>query len=109
MSPLFEQMIQQIDQLSLVEQVQILKHIAGQIGDCWRRRQAVRVHEIEPTYTPSFVSMSTEQITAMAQSATLNAVKELHSKGISTYGMQDGTIYETKPNGDRSPLAENLG
>ena len=41
-------------------------------------------------------------------SATLNAVKQLHSKGISTYGMRDGTIYETKPNGDRSPLADNL-
>jgi len=31
MSPLVEQMIQQIDRLSLVEQIQILKHIAGQI------------------------------------------------------------------------------
>ena len=101
MSPLVEQMIQQIDRLSLVEQVQILKHIAGQIGD--------RIHEIESTPTTSFVSMSTEQIAAMAQSATINAVKELHSKGISTYGMQDGIIYETKPNGDRSPLTENLG
>ena len=52
--------------------------------------------------------MSTEKIVAMAQSATLNAVKQLHSKGISTYGMQDGTIYETKPNGDQSPLADSL-
>jgi|GEM_PF-1869265 len=101
MSPLVEQMIQQIDRLSLVEQVQILQHIAGQIGD--------RFHEIEPTPTTSFASMSTEKIAAMAQSTTLNAVKELHSKGISTYGIQDGMIYETKPNGDRSPLVEHLG
>ena len=101
MSHLVEEVIQQIDQLLLVEQVQILKHVAGQIGD--------RVHEIEPTPATSFVFMSTEKIAAMAQSATLNAVKELHSQGISTCGIQDGIIYQTKPNGDRSPLAENLG
>jgi hypothetical protein len=33
----------------------------------------------------------------MAQSATQDAVKDLHHKGISTYGMQDGIIYETNP------------
>jgi hypothetical protein len=44
-----------------------------------------------------FGDMSTEQIAMMAKSATQDAVKDLHQKGISTYGMQDGIIYETNP------------
>jgi hypothetical protein len=44
-----------------------------------------------------FCDIPSEKLAALAQEATQNAVKELHSKGISTYGMRDGIVYETKP------------
>jgi hypothetical protein len=44
-----------------------------------------------------FFDLPTEQIALMARAATKDAVTDLHHKGISTYGMQDGIIYETNP------------
>jgi hypothetical protein len=51
----------------------------------------------DPLLAIDFSDLSTEQLAMMAQSATQDAVKDLHQKGISTYGMQDGIIYETNP------------
>jgi hypothetical protein len=44
-----------------------------------------------------FGNLSTEELAMMAQLATQDAIRDLHQKGISTYGMQDGIIYETNP------------
>jgi hypothetical protein len=44
-----------------------------------------------------FYDIPTEQLVMLAQSATTDAVKDLHQKGISTYGMRNGIIYETNP------------
>jgi hypothetical protein len=52
----------------------------------------------EPT---SFFDLSDEEITAMAQEATGEAVKDLHRRGISTYAMRGSVMYETKPNGEK--------
>ncbi|WP_310417760.1 hypothetical protein [Chamaesiphon sp. OTE_8_metabat_110] len=50
----------------------------------------------------SFFDMTDEEISALAKQATSAAVKDLHARGISTYGMmRDGIMYETKPNGER--------
>ena len=48
----------------------------------------------------SFFNLSDVAIAALAQEATKAAVKDLHDRGISTYGMRDGIMYETKPNGE---------
>jgi hypothetical protein len=49
----------------------------------------------------SFFDLSDEEITAMAQEATKEAVKDLHRRGISTYAMRGSVMYETKPNGEK--------
>jgi hypothetical protein len=43
-----------------------------------------------------FYDIPTEQLAMMAQEATKDAVENLHHKDISTHGMRDGIIYETK-------------
>lgn len=48
----------------------------------------------------NFYDLPTEQLAMIAQSATKDVVKDLHQKGISTYGMRDGIIYEINPNTD---------
>ncbi|WP_309728613.1 hypothetical protein [Chamaesiphon sp. OTE_75_metabat_556] len=49
----------------------------------------------------SFFDMTDEAISALAKEATRTAVKNLHDQGISTYGMNDGIMCETKPNGEK--------
>jgi hypothetical protein len=49
----------------------------------------------------SFFDMTDEDISALAKEATRTAVKNLHDRGISTYGMNDGIMYETKPTGEK--------
>jgi hypothetical protein len=49
----------------------------------------------------SFFDLTDEEISKLAKEATRAAVKDLHDRGISTYGMRDGIIYETKPNGGK--------
>jgi hypothetical protein len=54
----------------------------------------------------SFFDMTDEEISALAKEATSAAVKDLHERGISTYGMRDGIMYETKPNGEKVAVSE---
>jgi hypothetical protein len=49
----------------------------------------------------SFFDMTDEAISELAKESTRAAVKDLHDRGISTYGMRDGIMYETKPNGEK--------
>ncbi len=44
-----------------------------------------------------FGNLSTEELAMMAQLATQDAIRDLHQKGISTYGMQDAIIYDINP------------
>jgi hypothetical protein len=60
----------------------------------------------DPNLAIDFGDLSTEQLAMMAQSATQDAVKDLHHKGISTYGMQDGIIYETNPISNTKSVVE---
>jgi hypothetical protein len=53
-----------------------------------------------------FYNIPTEQLAIMAREATKDAVKDLHHKGISTYGMRDGIIYETNPLTDTQSVVE---
>jgi hypothetical protein len=48
----------------------------------------------------SFFDLSHEEITAVAQRATREAVEGLHKRGISTYSEENGVIIETKPSGE---------
>lgn len=50
--------------------------------------------------TTNYFDLSDQEIASLAQEATRAAVKDLHERGISTYGMRDGIMYETKPNGE---------
>lgn len=54
----------------------------------------------------SFFDMTDEQISDLAKEATKAAVKDLHNRGISTYGMRDGIMYETKPNGEKLAVSD---
>jgi hypothetical protein len=54
----------------------------------------------------SFFDMTDEEISNLAKEATSAAVKDLHNRGISTYGMRDGIMYETKPNGEKVIVSE---
>jgi hypothetical protein len=56
--------------------------------------------------TDSFFEMSDEEISELAKESTRAAVKDLHDRGISTYGMRDGIMYETKPNGEKVVVSE---
>jgi hypothetical protein len=47
-----------------------------------------------------FFDLTDEEISNLAKEATKAAVKDLHDRGISTYGMRDGIIHETKPNSE---------
>ena len=60
----------------------------------------------EQSSVDSFFNLSDEAIAALAQEATKAAVKDLHDRGISTYGMRDGIMYETKPNGETVKVAD---
>jgi hypothetical protein len=40
-------------------------------------------------------------IAKLAREATQEAVRDLHAKGISTYGEREGISHETKPNGEK--------
>jgi hypothetical protein len=64
------------------------------------------VDDNETNLDIDFYNIPTETLAMMAQSATKNAVEDLHQKGISTYGMQDGVIYETNPNTDTQSVVE---
>jgi hypothetical protein len=59
-----------------------------------------------PDRSINFYDLPTEQLAMIAQSATKDAVKDLHQKGISTYGMRDGVIHETNPNNDPQSVLE---
>jgi hypothetical protein len=48
-----------------------------------------------------FYNMTDDEISTLAKEATRAAVKNLQDQGISTYGMRDGIMYETKPNGEK--------
>jgi hypothetical protein len=48
-----------------------------------------------------FYNITNDEISTLANAATKLAVKKLHDRGISTYGMRDSIIYETKPNGEK--------
>jgi hypothetical protein len=67
-------------------------------------RSIVDNNEIERAI--DFGDIPTEQLVMLAQSATTDAVKDLHQKGISTYGMRDGIIYETNPITDTQSVVE---
>jgi hypothetical protein len=54
----------------------------------------------------SFFDMTDEEISALAKEATRTAVKDLHERGISTYGMRDDIMYETKPSGETVAVSE---
>jgi hypothetical protein len=58
----------------------------------------------------SFFDLSHEEITAVAQRATREAVEGLHKRGISTYSEENGVIIETRPSGEEviveAPLSE---
>ena len=54
----------------------------------------------------SFFDLTDEEISTLAQAATRAAVKDLHDRGICTYGMRDGIMYETKPNGEKVAVSE---
>ncbi len=58
------------------------------------------------TQSIDFYDLPTEQLAIMAREATTDAVKDLHYKGISTYGMRDGIIYETNPITDTQSVVE---
>jgi hypothetical protein len=70
---------------------------------------SIEVIEVnDPNLAIDFGDLSTEQLAMMAQSATQDAVKDLHHKSISTYGLQDGILYETNPvNNTRSVVEEH--
>jgi hypothetical protein len=55
----------------------------------------------------SFFDMTDEEISNLAKEATSTAVKDLHDRGISTYGMRDGIMYETKPNGEKVAVSDS--
>jgi hypothetical protein len=67
-------------------------------------RSIVDNNEIERVI--DFGDIPTEQLVMLAHSATTDAVKDLHQKGISTYGMRDGIIYETNPITDAQSVVE---
>jgi hypothetical protein len=48
-----------------------------------------------------FYNMTDDEISTLVNEATRLAVKNLHDQGISTYGMNDGIMCETKPNGEK--------
>ncbi|PSB58220.1 hypothetical protein [Chamaesiphon polymorphus] len=54
----------------------------------------------------SFFDITDEEISTLAKEATKAAVKDLHDRGISTYGMRDGIMYETKPNGEKVSVSD---
>jgi hypothetical protein len=49
----------------------------------------------------SFFDLTDEEISKLAKEATRAAVEDLHDLGISTCGMRDSIMYETKPNGEK--------
>jgi hypothetical protein len=55
-----------------------------------------------------FYDLPTEQIVSIAQQATQDAVEQLHQKGICTYGITDGILYETNPVTNTRSVAELL-
>ncbi len=50
---------------------------------------------IDSNESIDFYNIPTDTLAMMAQTATKDAVQDLHHKGISTHGMRDGIIYET--------------
>jgi hypothetical protein len=60
----------------------------------------------ELSATDNFFDMTDEEISELAKESTSAAVKDLHDRGISTYGMRDGIMYETKPNGEKVAVSE---
>jgi hypothetical protein len=64
----------------------------------------------QATEPVSFFDLSHEEITAVAQRATREAVEGLHKRGISTYSEENGVIIETRPSGEEviveAPLSE---
>jgi hypothetical protein len=60
----------------------------------------------EVSAVDSFFDMTDEKISELAKESTRAAVKDLHSRGISTYGMRDGIMYETKPNGEKVAVSD---
>jgi hypothetical protein len=53
-----------------------------------------------------FYNITDDEISTLANEATRFAVKKLHDRGISTYGMRDGIMYETKPNGEKVKISD---
>jgi hypothetical protein len=48
-----------------------------------------------------FYNMTDDEISTLVNEATRLAVKNLQDQGISTYGMNEGIMYQTKPNGEK--------
>jgi hypothetical protein len=48
-----------------------------------------------------FYNMTDDEISTLVNEATRLAVKQLYDRGIFTYGMRDGIMYEIKPNGEK--------
>jgi hypothetical protein len=47
-----------------------------------------------------------EEFAALAKESVREAIADMHAHGISTYGMRDGIIYETKPDGEVVPVSK---
>jgi hypothetical protein len=60
----------------------------------------------ERSSTDRFFAMTDEEISTLLNEATRAAVQEFHDRGISTYGMKDGIMYETKPNGEKVKISD---
>ncbi|WP_295615106.1 hypothetical protein [Chamaesiphon sp. GL140_3_metabinner_50] len=60
----------------------------------------------ELSTTDRFFDMTDEEISELAKESTRAAVKDLHTCGISTYGMRDGIMHETKPSGEKVAVSE---
>jgi hypothetical protein len=87
----------------------IILHSSESLSESVSTPQGGRKSSAKPASSEidSFFEMTDEEISTLATEATRAAVKDLHHRGISTYGMRDGIMYETKPNGEKVAVSDS--
>lgn len=74
--------------------------LKDELFDSWIIKQTQEVISSKIDSTESLFDMSLEKLALIAQDATIDSVQNLHEKNISTYGIKDGILHETKPSGE---------
>jgi parvulin-like peptidyl-prolyl isomerase len=76
------------------------QRLKDELFSFWIIEQIEKVIKAEITLTESFFDISIKKLALIAQDATIDSVKSLHEKGIPTYGVEDGILHKTKPDGE---------